>query len=138
MISPAGHMQIRIDRKGSGLFGAPRGWRLHQGIDLEMQPGAQVISPEDGKLIRVMLPYGKDSPFRGLIIKSRKLIHKLMYTDIASAELIGTRVTEGQVVGILQDIRERYGREIKPHLHWEICIDPEYLITELMEVRKDG
>lgn len=124
MISPVNHMNIRIDGKGSGLFGAPRGWRLHQGIDLEADVGSDIFAPEDGKLIRVMLPYGKNDFMRGLILKAREIIHKLTYVEILSTDLIGKRVKEGDKLGILQDIRLKYGRDVKPHLHWETILDP--------------
>ena len=133
MRSPLAQTKIRIDGKGSGKFCMPRGWRIHQGIDLEAMPGEVVFAPEKAKVVRAMFPYGSKSPLRGILLRSDHIIHKLMYCEMVSSELIGTMAEEGQAIGIMQDVRVKYGDDMTPHLHWETIIDPEMLLKLAVE-----
>jgi len=112
---------------GSGKFGAPRGWRTHEGQDNECVPGQDVLAPITGKLVRVVYPYGKDSPYRGVLIQAPHVMVKVMYIE-PDTSLVGKRVEEGQVIGKAQDISQKYGGGMKPHVHWSVIVDPEYML----------
>jgi len=59
----------KSDKWGKGDFGAPRGTRKHNGIDIVTQLGTPILSPVEGKVIRVAYPYASDMSFTGLLIQ---------------------------------------------------------------------
>ena len=68
--SPTGSNTVRgIDSFGQGRFAAPRGSRLHNGVDFNIAAGGDVYSPIFGKIVRVAIPYKSDERFRGLVIE---------------------------------------------------------------------
>ncbi len=59
--SPTGSNAIRGGHSfGQGRFGAPRGVRLHTGVDFNVEAGGDVYSPIFGKIVRVDIPYKSD------------------------------------------------------------------------------
>jgi len=129
MIGPLETMEIRVDKEGSGKFATPRGWKIHQGNDLVAIPDGIVRSPVAGKLVRIAYPYGQKDPMRGLLIKGKNTIHKLMYCVPADPDLIGKQITEGQEIAVMQNVQLKYGDGMIPHLHWEIIVDPSWAMT---------
>ncbi len=118
-----GPPKIRRDSAGHGDFMAKRGKRLHRGIDLIGQPGTEIVSPIDGKFDRVYRPYSKDLQWRGAFIKSDYLWVGIFYVTPYD-NLLGANVKAGQPLGIMQDITEKYGGDMKPHIHLETIIPP--------------
>jgi len=126
MISPTGHGRRNIDNWGSGAYGAGRGDHLHNGADYIAFPGQDVYMPiKHGKIIRVKSPY---AGYSGLLIRNASIELTLFYVDPIMG-LIGSEVEQGGVIGIAQDIGEKYPGII-PHVHLHIdSIDPELLIN---------
>lgn len=124
---PGGKMR-GDDAWGSGHFGASRGKRKHQGIDIVVSPGSTVSSPVDGTVMRTDVVVYPDAPhFSGVEIETDDGSRiKIFYVqpDIAK----GSRIKAGDPVGTAEDFTKRYGPKkggaITPHIH--------------MEVRKDG
>lgn len=107
------------DAFGQGHFGAARGGRLHQGLDIETAPGEEIMSPVDGEVIREALPYHDDPAFRGLVIRGvgawAGYEVRIFYVD----GLLSGRVEAGSVVGRAQDLKHRYPG-ITNHIHVEV------------------
>ena len=57
------------DKWGSGHYGAKRGTRLHNGIDIVADYGSDVVSPIDGTVTRISYPYSNDLAYKGIFIK---------------------------------------------------------------------
>lgn len=110
---------IRNDTMGLGHFGAPRRNRTHQGLDLVVEPGQPVRSPIAGRFIRTGRPY-PDGPFRLVVVQGEGWDVRLMYVDPDPALVPGAPVKRGQVLGTAQDVRQRYGQAMKPHVHIEV------------------
>ncbi len=127
--SPTG-MGIRNDPAGSGHYGAPRGKRRHNGIDFVCVPGQTVKCPiKIGKVMRVARPYVSGS-YSGLYIHNQNLAIKIFYIDPWPG-IMGEVVQRGEPIGIAQDISERYGGEMKPHVHLAvISFNPEFLLQK--------
>jgi len=53
-----------LDSYGSGAFHAPRGSRIHQGIDLLAAVGSKVHAILDGTVTKLGYPYADDLSFR--------------------------------------------------------------------------
>lgn len=130
MINPTGGI-IRIDNQGAGHFNAPRtGGRRHDGIDLECDPGQEVLSPISGTITRVAYPYAGDLSYTGCVIENGRVTVKIFYIK-PNLSLIGTDVIAGQPIGLAQDIRRKYGLSsgMLAHIHLEVeRVDPMFFL----------
>lgn len=112
--------RMRNDAAGKGHFGAPRGMRLHQGLDLEVEPGEPVFSPVDGRFIRAGYPYANDRTYRLAVLNGEGYEVKAMYVDPDPSLRPGDPVRKGQRIGTAQDVAAKYGGPMKPHVHVEV------------------
>ena len=128
IISPTG-LGIRNDPMGLGIYGAPRGHRIHQGLDFVCKPGQDVLCPiVSGKLMREAKPYADDEKYSGCLIWGRQIIIKMFYLK-PWKWVIGEYIKQGDPIGIAQDISEKYGEDMTPHIHLTIVsLDPEILM----------
>lgn len=114
---------------GCGHFGASRGTRKHEGIDILCEVGGEVYAPFDGYVERKVTPYAGWS-FSGLQINHGDFTTKIMYF-LPVDGLENTQVVKGQIIGYCQDIQKKYGSSVPRHLHVEIIdndgvhVDPE-------------
>jgi hypothetical protein len=119
---------MRSDPDGFGYYGAPRGkHRKHNGTDYICEPGQDIYCPLiSGKIVRKAFPYN-DREFKGVLIEGKHIAVMLFYVDPWEF-LIGEYVNRGDELGMAQDISQKYGGSMKPHIHLTIVsIDPEYL-----------
>ncbi|MDY6994789.1 MAG: M23 family metallopeptidase [Pseudomonadota bacterium] len=129
------------DCQGSGAYGASRGNRTHEGIDIVAKVGAQVCSPIDGTLTRKAYPYAKDLKYTGVLLtgtgKHKGYTIKIFYMNVWN-EVIGQEVTMGEtILGTVQDIAAKYPCQkgkMTNHIHVEVrknggLIDPTHIIT---------
>jgi len=116
------------DKWGAGYFGAPRGRRTHNGIDYQCPAGHSVLSPCDGEVTKLGYPYGDDLSFRYIqITDSKGYDHRIFY--VSPGQEVGAKIKEGQVIGISQDLEQRYP-EITPHIHYECRYKEHYVNPE--------
>lgn len=126
IVSPTGGPVRETDKHGMGHFGAPRGEDKHKGADYVGEPGQKIVSPINGKVVRVARPYADDSRYSGLLISGKHLYIKIFYIE-PDLDVIGAGVFKGKtVIGTMQDIGKRYDG-IPPHVHLQAMVDPEYL-----------
>ena len=131
IMSPTGSSVRRVDKWGSGRYGASRGVRLHAGADFIAMPGQGVMAPIAGHIEREARPYPNEV-FSGVLMRAAWVEIKMFYFE-PYRDMIGTDVSQGEVIGIAQDLQTKYPG-ITPHIHLEIeSIDPEIL---LQAVRK--
>jgi murein DD-endopeptidase MepM/ murein hydrolase activator NlpD len=130
------HQVMRNDAAGLGHFGAPRGSRTHQGLDLLAVTGEEVRSPVTGRFIRTGRPYANDSRYRLAVIHGNGQEWKLMYIDPLPDLLPGTPVKAGQVIGTAQNVAAKYGGPMRNHIHIEVrrivgaeLMDPARLLS---------
>lgn len=110
-----------IDPGGNGMFGAPRGTRLHMGVDYAAAPESIVLSPVKGRVTKVGYPYGDDLSYRYVQVTTKDgEAHRLFYVEPLVD--IGNNVKVGDKLGIVQDVSQRYPipKGMKPHVHYEI------------------
>ena len=133
MIRQIQKLGIRMDRAGSGRFGAPRGQRAHKGVDFECTPGAPVLSPVSGYVENHGYAYATDSKWRIVNIRGRdNYRYRLFYVEPIVEP--GDLVTPTSPVGLAMDITRRYPNSgMKPHVHFQIedehgdIVNPEAL-----------
>jgi len=133
MISPTGNGIRYSDRWGQGSYGASRdsGKRVHKGSDFIVSPvGQNIVAPCKGDVIRIKRPYANPINgvlFSGLLVRSADFEWTMFYFEPLN-EILTTRIEEGQLIGIAQDISIKYPGII-PHVHLQIdSINPELFI----------
>lgn len=122
LIDPAGSYEIRSDPAGDGRYRAPRGDRLHQGLDTLADPGDSARAPMTGVLVRSGLCYQDDDRFSLAVIECEPWESRVLYVA-PFARLIGRRVLMGQIIGMVQDVTKRkdYAAQgMNPHVHTEV------------------
>ena len=132
--APVRNPRMRNDNWGQGHFGAKRGNRTHQGIDLVVSPGQSIKSPVAGVVVRKAPPY-PDMSYSGVLIRGTGVhegIEVKMFYMAPHEYLIGQPVRRGQEVGKAQKVSNRYPG-MTDHLHIEFrrggrLIDPEPII----------
>lgn len=111
--------RIRSDRMGSGHYGAPRGKRVHNGIDLVADPLDVITSPVNGRVVKFPTVYRDTPEFRGIDIEGEGYIFRIFYALPVAGLRIGSEVRRGQPIGVAQDIAAHHGGGMVNHIHVE-------------------
>ena len=126
------NQKIRIcDPFGCGSFGASRGARKHNGIDIVTIPNEMIKSPISGTVTRFPFPYGSDLSYTGIEIVNSDYKVKMFY--VTPTVKINDYVNAGQPVAKSQNIASKYGSSMANHVHIEVydkngkLIDPTNL-----------
>lgn len=123
-----------VDAFGSGRFGASRdgGKRTHEGVDYIIAPGAAVHSPISGEVARLGYAYAGDKYRLVEIVNSEtKMKARVLY--VAPQVKVGDVITAGQLIGVAQDLNERYPG-ITNHVHVELRGPRQELIDATSEL----
>jgi len=128
----------KSDKWGEGHYGASRGSRKHNGIDIVTQLGRDVLSPIEGKVIRISYPYASDLSYTGLLIEgsgAHKGIEVKIFYMNPLANIVGKAVKPAQKIGTAQNLLPKYPG-ITNHIHIEIKQnglqkDPKFLIKNI-------
>jgi len=122
------------DKWGCGHFGASRGGRLHDGVDVACYKGSTIRCVVGGKVTRIGFPYSQDNEerkhYRLVEIKDDKgKIWRYLYMDpLVEA---GQSVFTGQPIGVSQGINEVYPGMID-HVHIDCEVDGAKIDPTLM------
>ncbi len=129
MINPT-RGEIRNDSMGQGHFGAPRGKRTHNGTDYLCDPGQMILAPISGRVSGPVTAYRLDRRWKGVRITGGRCTVLLLYVKVLPL-VVGQKVMAGCPIGKAQDISQKYGGGMKPHVHLRVekC-DPELLMKK--------
>ncbi len=129
IVSP--YQKMRNDSRGDGFFGASRGRRTHNGLDIVVTSGSAVYSPIEGVIFRKAYPYGTtrgNGQWEGLVILGvgdyRGYEVKMFYTR---PFVMGDYVFPGDIVGVAQDISRKYSPAMIDHVHIEVRRDGQLI-----------
>lgn len=114
----------KCDSFGCGHFGASRGSRTHNGVDLLTPPNKQIPSPVSGVVTKLGYPYGDDLSFRYVEITQQDYKYRIFYVN--PTVKVGDKVEQGSIVGMSQDLDKRY-KGIPNHVHFEILTNGRYV-----------
>lgn len=123
------------DSHGCGHFGAPRGDRTHQGLDIRSDPLAPFPVPFDCEIIRYGVVDNQSPTYHLIEIKGtqgqfKNWKCKLMYLNKGNS-FIGQRISKFTPIGLTETLSLRYGSQMTNHIHLElrtpsgILVDPE-------------
>ncbi|KAM4621491.1 leukocyte cell-derived chemotaxin-2-like [Polymixia lowei] len=108
------------DRWGQGRYGAPRGSRVHRGLDIVCSDGATVYAPFDvtlnGKLTVYTDPK-KEAINSGINLSGQGLCFKLFYVK---PDRTSGRVRKGERIGTMLPMQSVYPG-ITSHVHVQMC-----------------
>ena len=128
-------MKVRTcDAHGCGHFGASRGKRDHNGVDLVAAMKEKIQSPVRGVVTKVGYPYADDLSWRYVEVTAKGYRFRFFY--VSPWVGVGDKVNVGTVLGRAQGIENRY-IGITPHIHFEIkgpgggYIDPTPVLIAL-------
>jgi len=125
------------DSWGSGAYKAPRGDKLHRGVDYTVTPGTYILSPCVGRVTKLGYPYGwVENATNYRYVEITDLIgnrHRVFYIEPLVYK--GEAVTVLTPIGIAQDISQKYQDKnlspMTPHLHLEVITpDGTYINPE--------
>ena len=111
--------QRQTDSQGSGHYGASRGSRKHNGVDIACYPGSVVLSHINGVVTKLGYPYADKLEFRYVeITDDSSLRHRFFY--VAPLVVIGESVEVGDQIGTTQELPYE---GITQHFHYEVKND---------------
>ncbi len=79
MRSPTGKGIRRLDKWGTGKYGASRGDKRHEGTDYVVSPGQDIVAPIEGIIIRKARPYRKGK-YSGVLLEGKHMSIKMFYS----------------------------------------------------------
>lgn len=130
---------LRSDKWGDGLYGASRGDRDHNGIDILGKPGSYVCTPQAGVIVRTGMPYANDKgPWNCyLLIREEDGTEWRLFYVVPLAGIVGTAVHRGQAIATLADVGAKYGmhpkkKRMKPHCHVEKWVNGKRVDPEIL------
>ena len=120
---------MRNDAAGQGHFGAPRGSRTHNGVDIETEPGSDCLAWVSGTVTKLGYPYNGDMDTRYVEITDPKGVRfRVFYVEPMCH--VGQKVKEGEtLIGQAQDVTQVHLDlpDMTPHIHAEIMDGNEYI-----------
>lgn len=111
------------DSQGAGYYGAPRGHRTHNGVDICCESLEEVKSLTLGKVTKIGFPYDPKHPVKGHLryVEVEMDGNKFRYFYIYPWVKKGDKVSPSTVLGTSQDLTKIY-KGITQHYHLE-CKD---------------
>jgi len=111
----------RCDAQGCGHYGAPRGGRIHRGIDLTCESKTPVGAPVGGVVTKVGWPYIGNFDIRYIQVTCEDYRYRVFY--VSPTVTVGDTVEIGDVIGTAQSLKHLYPG-ITDHVHLEVK-DPD-------------
>lgn len=111
------------DVHGSGAYGAPRGSRTHNGVDVACWKGSEILSPVRGVITKIGFPYDPTRHPAKVHLRYVELSHgndiftRWFYVETRAA--VGDMLAPGDVIGVAQGLRDVYAG-ITDHFHFEV------------------
>ena len=123
MRSPVEKLVLRgEDPTGHGYYGAKRGTKKHQGLDIIATPGEDVFCPIDGVITKFGQVYETEitPKFKYIEITNDTYRVRLMYALQTPEVSINQRVFECDVIGKVQDVAGFWNPKMINHIHMQV------------------
>lgn len=111
--------QRKCDKQGCGHWGASRGSRKHNGVDLACEVGTPIYSPVYGKVTKIGWPYGASDKHHIRYVEIENADYKFRVFYIDPSIVKGDTVDLTTVIGMSQELGCFYSG-ITEHVHFEI------------------
>lgn len=110
------------DAQGKGYFGAPRGDRIHKGVDFVAKPGEPVRAFMGGQVTKIGFPYADKPQFRYVEL-TRPNGDRLRYFYVSPTVEVGDQIAPGEMLGQCQELPYP---GITQHFHFECVVRGEH------------
>jgi hypothetical protein len=121
-VNPTG-LGVRSDGAGDGKFGAKRGDRVHLGTDFLSVAGQGVVACVDAQYRRfVRRVYATDSTYTGMELETETFMLTYFYVSPSINHM--DFVKAGDLIGLAQDIKAKWGDPMRNHIHMQLAIKP--------------
>ena len=119
-----------IDDWGSGEYGASRGNRIHNGIDILCPAGSAVLSRTDGIVTKIGYPYRLDQKGRShyRYVEVTTGTDRFRYFYVKPTVTTGCKVLNGSMLGTSQSLLPIYPG-IQDHVHFEIKLEDDSFVN---------
>ena len=137
--NPTNNVERGRDGGGSGKYGASRneglGTNTHWGADYVGTPGQNVAAVHFGEVVSIGNAYRGDPRFKMIDIQTFDSFIKspligMGYVSPADGIHPGAFVVPGQTIGTMQNIQERVGTKVTPHVHIQIHLGSNHVNPE--------
>ena len=94
-------------------------WRIHTGLDISAEDGAEVVAAADGEVTRIYT-----DPMLGSTVEiTHSATHKSYYSNLAKDTVckVGDKVSAGQLIGYIGDTTVSELAD-EPHVHFELKV----------------
>lgn len=124
------------DAFGCGHFGASRGDRAHEGLDLAFNPREPVHTQFAGTVTRINGQAYRSDPFYKIVDVKLSKSTTIRFFYVNPSVKVGQKVSINDIIGTAQDISAKHGDGMTNHVHFAyrvngVYIDPEpYLVLE--------
>lgn len=118
------------DKHGAGYYKAPRGSRLHNGIDYACPVGMHILPIKSGLITKLGFPYGDDQSFRYVQVSADGFDYRYFY--LSPLVEVDDYVELETPIGTVQDLEQRY-EGITPHCHLEVKKYGQFINPEEIE-----
>tara|TARA_R100000687_G_C6385871_1_gene134883 strand:- start:47 stop:433 length:387 start_codon:yes stop_codon:yes gene_type:complete len=118
------------DKHGAGYYKAPRGSRLHNGIDYAAPVGLHILPIREGLITKLGYPYGDDNSFRYVQVSADGYDFRYFY--LSPLVKVNEYVYTETPIGTVQDLEPRYNG-ITPHCHLEVKKYGQFINPEEIE-----
>lgn len=109
------------DCHGAGYYGAPRGGRVHKGVDCACHPGSIVLGLTHGEVTKIGYPYNPNDEKKGHCRYVEVTLdgNRFRYFYLTPLVSVGDTVAPLEPLGKVQDLTIIYPG-ITSHYHFEI------------------
>jgi len=128
-----------IDSMGSGAYGASRGSRTHNGVDLCADPGESIHSHVSGIVTKFGRPYAPSNNSEKDVLKSALRYveiqdsdgdkHRFFYVKALPELEIGSVISIADEIGTAANLNEIWPT-MKNHIHYEVKRDGKHINPE--------
>ena len=123
-----GPLHMRNDSSGLGHWHAPRGDRLHRGVDVITVAGQRVVAPINGLVTKYGHSSAQNLNLRYVEITGHNedgdLLVRIHYCTITGQGIVNTSVRRGSHIGFAQDVpREYRDPHMINHVHFELRVN---------------
>ena len=123
---------VRNDTQGEGHFGASRGSRKHNGLDLLCLPGLPIYATDVLHFVRFARPYADKAINGGLWENPDGAKVKIFYCNPVTTV---KTFFPGDIIAYCDNVARFYNNKMMPHVHVQLYNEKNEIIDPTSKIR---